>query len=279
MTETTVLISRGTTVDREKRAFEDALAELSAKAGLAVSVIPHVYHLAENDALWQELRGLHGVIVCLAWLHPRPIEWILRRHGLRGGAQSAVLTFDMGTYALPEECLRAVTAEVPASASTAGITEHTGKTGERWHPVVDYSRCANCKQCMEFCLFGVYELDDAGKVTVRDPDKCKPGCPACSRICPHGAIMFPLHDDPAIAGAPGEFMTADPALKAMFYLKTKKPCPICGWTYRASLAAAASPPKGAPVCAECGMPLEDNEPDGAAPDDLDLLIDDLEKLR
>src|SRR5207237_299099 len=31
---------------------------------------------------------------------------------------------------------------------------------------------------------------------------CKKGCPACSRVCPEHAIMFPDHKTPAIAGAP-----------------------------------------------------------------------------
>ena len=26
----------------------------------------------------------------------------------------------------------------------------------RWYPVIDYSRCTNCMECIDFCLFGVY---------------------------------------------------------------------------------------------------------------------------
>src|SRR5207302_6046724 len=33
-------------------------------------------------------------------------------------------------------------------------------------------------------------------------DNCKRGCPACSRVCPEHAIMFPDYKTPAIAGAP-----------------------------------------------------------------------------
>src|SRR4029077_7187755 len=33
-------------------------------------------------------------------------------------------------------------------------------------------------------------------------DQCKRGCPACSRVCPEHAIMFPDYKTPAIAGAP-----------------------------------------------------------------------------
>jgi NAD-dependent dihydropyrimidine dehydrogenase PreA subunit len=72
----------------------------------------------------------------------------------------------------------------------------------RWCPVVDYSRCVGCRQCVDFCLFGVYELGPGDRVMVANPDNCKPGCPACSRICPARAIMFPHYEAyPAIAGS------------------------------------------------------------------------------
>ena len=74
----------------------------------------------------------------------------------------------------------------------------------RWYPVIDYDRCTNCMECVDFCLFGVYGVDDAGSVLVEQQDSCKKGCPACSRVCPANAILFPGHKTPAIAGADGE---------------------------------------------------------------------------
>ena len=73
----------------------------------------------------------------------------------------------------------------------------------RWHPVIDYSRCTNCMECIDFCLFGVYGVDTAERILVEEPDNCKKGCPACSRVCPEHAIIFPMHKTPEIAGAPG----------------------------------------------------------------------------
>src|SRR5262245_39719349 len=29
----------------------------------------------------------------------------------------------------------------------------------RWYPVIDYNRCTNCLECIDFCLFGVYGID------------------------------------------------------------------------------------------------------------------------
>ena len=74
--------------------------------------------------------------------------------------------------------------------------------GRRWYPVIDYSRCTNCMECIDFCLFGVYGVDGQDRILVENQDNCKKGCPACSRVCPEQAIMFPDYKTPAIAGAP-----------------------------------------------------------------------------
>ena len=71
----------------------------------------------------------------------------------------------------------------------------------RWYPVIDYSRCTNCMECLDFCLFGVYGVDKMDRILVEKQDNCKKGCPACSRVCPEQAIMFPDYKTPAIAGA------------------------------------------------------------------------------
>ncbi|MHC4467013.1 MAG: 4Fe-4S dicluster domain-containing protein, partial [Planctomycetota bacterium] len=66
--------------------------------------------------------------------------------------------------------------------------------------VIDYDRCKNCMQCLNFCLFGVYELSDDGKVEVVKPTGCKTNCPACARVCPHKAIIFPKYTESPING-------------------------------------------------------------------------------
>lgn len=86
----------------------------------------------------------------------------------------------------------------PAELPLVQIDEHPGR---RWYPVIDFSRCTNCMECIDFCLFGVYGVDDAETILVEQPDNCRKGCPACSRVCPANAIMFPQHKTPAIAGA------------------------------------------------------------------------------
>jgi Pyruvate/2-oxoacid:ferredoxin oxidoreductase delta subunit len=74
-----------------------------------------------------------------------------------------------------------------------------------WFPVIDYARCVNCRQCLEFCLFGVYETEADGRVAVGHPDHCKNNCPSCARLCPHMAIMFPKIDEESpVSGASGD---------------------------------------------------------------------------
>ncbi|WP_417385691.1 ATP-binding protein [Gimesia sp.] len=77
-------------------------------------------------------------------------------------------------------------------------------TKRRWYPVIDYGLCTNCMECIDFCLFGVYGVDQGGQILVEEQDSCKKGCPACSRVCPENAIIFPGHKTPGIAGADGE---------------------------------------------------------------------------
>ncbi len=70
-----------------------------------------------------------------------------------------------------------------------------------WFPVIDYERCVDCRQCLSFCLFGVYEADKSNRVTVKHPGNCKNNCPACARICPKAAIIFPKHTESPIEGS------------------------------------------------------------------------------
>jgi Pyruvate/2-oxoacid:ferredoxin oxidoreductase delta subunit len=69
-----------------------------------------------------------------------------------------------------------------------------------WFPVIDYDRCTNCMQCLSFCLFGVYGVDGDGKIQAQNHDNCKTNCPACSRVCPEAAIMFPKYKSGPING-------------------------------------------------------------------------------
>lgn len=74
-----------------------------------------------------------------------------------------------------------------------------GKAWKPWFPVIDYDRCTNCMQCLSFCLFDVYGVDN-GNIQVRNQSNCKTDCPACSRVCPEVAILFPKYKSGPING-------------------------------------------------------------------------------
>ena len=107
-------------------------------------------------------------------------------------------------YLQPERMLEARRAFDSGNATLEDKAVLPEDTGRRWYPVIDYSRCTNCMECIDFCLFGVYGVDALDRILVEQQDSCKKGCPACSRVCPENAIIFPQHKTPAIAGAQGE---------------------------------------------------------------------------
>jgi len=89
----------------------------------------------------------------------------------------------------------------PATAA-AGPAANTADTWKPWFPVIDLARCTNCMQCLSFCLFDVYGVAADSTLRVENPANCKVNCPACSRVCPEVAIMFPKYHAGPIDGAP-----------------------------------------------------------------------------
>jgi NAD-dependent dihydropyrimidine dehydrogenase PreA subunit len=90
--------------------------------------------------------------------------------------------------------------------SEPGTVVTGAKPWKPWFPVIDYSRCTNCMQCLSFCLFDVYGVSDDKKIQVQNQSNCKTDCPACSRVCPEVAIMFPKYRHGPING---EEVTSD----------------------------------------------------------------------
>ena len=243
-------------------------------AGWDVLVIPHVYHLPADDGLWAELAALPGPVALAAWLYARPARCLLTEAGVEPAA-----VIDLAECADADEALAALRQALGESAGVGAVREVERPVAERWYPVIDRARCVGCGHCLQFCLFGVYETDDAGRVVAVRPDNCKPGCPACSRICPEGAIIFPMCDDPAIAGAPGTLMSPDAAARRMYYVRTGHPCRVCG---RVARPGGAGEGAGVAACPECGGPLPATEPTTEEPsavhDEIDALIDALDEI-
>jgi Pyruvate/2-oxoacid:ferredoxin oxidoreductase delta subunit len=272
MPQASVILSARRAPD-ELDALEREVLDHLCRRGCDCLVTPPLYHVAEASPLWAILKKRCENAVLLGWLHPRPCEWLLRLRrvdvrslAIRNLAEFADAAAVVATAV--ELCKRHGAAR---DGSPGRAESYAEACAPRWYPLVDEARCTNCQHCLQFCLFGVYEADAAGRTAVRHPDRCKPGCPACARICPHSAIMFPLHErDAAIAGAPGQFTTLDAAARRMYYAHSRQACPRCG-------ARGAAKGRG-PLCPECGRPTTGQAPPEAAPpfDDLDELIERLE---
>ncbi len=95
-------------------------------------------------------------------------------------------------------------AKVEPLAAAREVREVTGARNldawKPWFPVIDFDRCTNCMQCLTFCLFDVYGVDKKQQITVQNQDNCKTDCPACSRVCPEVAILFPKYAKGPING-------------------------------------------------------------------------------
>ncbi|MEN6400657.1 MAG: hypothetical protein ABFD94_01830, partial [Armatimonadia bacterium] len=232
-----------------------ALAAAEAAAGRETMVLPDLYHLDDDHPVWEALRNVDGPASVYGPLYPRATEWLLRRHSVR------------------TEGWEFHTIEPAAEAPESRRPGVEQAARERWYPVVDGTECTNCQHCLQFCLFGVYEQDAGGQVCVTNPDSCKAGCPACSRVCPQGAIMFPLYaQDPAIAGAPGRKVERDAEARRMFYTRTGKVCTVC---QKPSAELSQVMPDG--TCPECGRQLP-RPSDSPMLKEIDDLIDRLDQI-
>jgi len=137
------------------------------------------------------------IIAC----HPRAVHALLQAAGFpQGVALPTVMNLRRES---PASILAALGPATPLSCS-GNSTERPTASDPDWHPwfpVIDYNRCTGCRQCVSFCPFGVYTVDAGEKVQVTHPRQCKNNCPACARICPEFALIFPKVNDCPIDGS------------------------------------------------------------------------------
>ncbi len=171
----------------------------------------------------------------------------------------------------------------PAPSSPIVIDEDPAR---RWYPVIDFGRCTNCLECIDFCLFGVYGIDGQETILVEQPDNCRQGCPACSRVCPENAIIFPQHKAPTIAGSPEVGGNLKIDLSQLFGAPDPgEPGAATAGEVAArerdeQLLLAGREAVGVEVSTEAGTPKRHAETPapGQPQDDLDRLMDSLDEL-
>ncbi len=168
-----------------------------ARSGLVFHAVSDLCGLAaKRDSQLRDWVAAESVKIIACY--PRAVKWLFRAAGADLDPQRTEI-FNMRT--MPAEEI--ISSVVPAQSKIeAGGDIEPGGKGDwvPWFPVIDYERCKNCKQCMNFCLFGVYDVDEEGQVRVVKPDGCKTNCPACARVCPQAAIIFPKYGSSPING-------------------------------------------------------------------------------
>jgi len=257
----------------QRRTFEDAvIRRLGESTGASVLVVPSVYSMTDSHAGIAALKEISDDIVFASWLHPRAACWLLRARGIEGelapsegktapsarkspGSARTIRPFNLAAFDSPETCAAELLRAAGSSASSVpgSVREIQGDVAPRWYPVLDSSACVACRQCYDFCLFGVYTLDGKDRPAVMAPDRCKPGCAACARICPEAAILFPLYEtDEGIAGASGKRPAAGPIDADAFFARSGGACPVCGCACDCERWTGGPLPEGKTVCPACG---------------------------
>ncbi len=189
---------------------ETASAVLLAlkQSGLPFDAVADLCRLAADKdprlAEWSQIENLK-VQACF----PRAVKWLFARADAELGDDVDFCNMrsekadDITTsFSNVGQSDRPANTAVNTASAAANVAVASEKDDEwtPWFPVIDYDRCINCKQCLNFCLFGVYELDELSAVIVAKPAGCKTGCPACARVCPQSAIIFPKYKDAPING-------------------------------------------------------------------------------
>ena len=139
-----------------------------------------------------------GGPVRIAACYPRAVQWLFAAAGAPLHPEAAI--FNMRVESADLVCAGLLAGEASNPKTEEPVQPATRGAWTPWFPVIDYARCTNCMQCLSFCLFGVYGVDTESRIQVQNQDQCKTNCPACSRVCPEAAIIFPKHAASPING-------------------------------------------------------------------------------
>lgn len=199
------------------KATKDEVLRQLADSGVEFEAVPDLCEMsAKKDPALKQYAACEGMKV--AACYPRAVKWLFAAAGadLRDDAQ----VLNMRTQGAEEVLTGLLGDERPdrpdrpnPQAEALLFGQNEPSKWKPWFPVIDYARCTNCMQCLSFCLFDVYGVSKEGKIQVQNQTNCKTDCPACSRVCPEVAILFPKYRSGPINGE--EVSTEDVRREAM----------------------------------------------------------------
>ncbi len=166
-------------------------------SGIEFEAVPDLCLLAaRRDPILQKWAKADNIRIVACF--PRAIRWLFKAGGTQLPERD-VKIFNMRTNS-PEDIITGLPVSSGCEKESTKPVFEKDSAWVPWFPVIDYDRCRNCRQCQNFCLFGVYGSSPEDKVEVQNPMNCKTNCPACARVCPHKAIIFPKYSDSPING-------------------------------------------------------------------------------
>lgn len=150
-----------------------------------------------------EIQDIAGGIILACY--PRAIRSHLDRLGLQADQIVDIRTSNSETVLSQFGITLSETDKNPEKEQFQKIIERfpVEEGTDAWYPVLDKEKCTECGKCHDFCLFGVYSIENK-RVKVSQPQNCKNNCPACARMCPSKAIIFPKYEKSPINGGTEE---------------------------------------------------------------------------
>jgi len=188
------------------------LVSALSNAGYEATIVPDLCKTAISNAGQMVLIASTTVVAC----YPRAVRSIFDSVGLKPER-----VFDIRNHS-SEQVLSDMGISQPVFSPEQPFPEFPPEEGkEAWNPAIDKERCTECGKCHDFCLFGVYAVDK-GMVKVTQPQNCKNNCPACARVCPSKAIIFPKYEkSPINGGLHDEEHLAETDTKALYNIALK----------------------------------------------------------
>lgn len=91
--QVTVVICQAQGRHPVRRSLEEEITRaLISEPGVHVTMVPHLYDMAQNHSGMEFLRSVPGTLVVLGWLYDRATRWTLDRAGIRGIPGETLLT-------------------------------------------------------------------------------------------------------------------------------------------------------------------------------------------